>query len=90
MPAQLTRMRGAPSFSATVAKACSPLSALETSHLTAMPPISAATFSARSMPTSKMATLAPFAASARAVASPRPEPPPVTTAICPDGFMHSS
>ena len=34
--------------------------------------------------------LAPFAASARAVASPSPEPPPVTIAIWPDGFMRPS
>ena len=33
--------------------------------------------------TSKIATLAPAAASARAVAAPRPDAPPVTIAACP-------
>src|SRR5690606_23107445 len=89
-PAQLTRMRASPSFAATSSKAALPLSSLDTSHFTAMPPISAATACARSMPMSKRATFAPLAASARAVASPRPEPPPVTIATCPAGFMKAS
>ena len=44
------------------------------------PPISTATASPLSFCKSKIATFTPFAASARAVASPRPEEPPVTTA----------
>ena len=36
---------------------------------------------------SRMPTLAPAAASARAVASPSPDAPPVTIAVCPLMFM---
>ena len=65
------------------------LSALVTSHCSAMPPISPATRRALSRLTSSTATLAPRRASSRAVASPRPEPPPVTSAACPWMFMIS-
>eukprot|EP01034_Spumella_vulgaris_P033642 gene33642-41507_t len=50
---------------------------------TATPPISAATRSALVMLRSSTVTLAPRRASSRAVASPKPEPPPVTNAACP-------
>src|SRR3712207_9392244 len=53
----------------------------------ATPPMSAATFCASSRFTSSTATLAPRRASSRAVASPRPEAPPVTSAACPSIFM---
>src|SRR6185312_4732658 len=48
-----------------------------------MPPISLAFFSPSSSWRSKIATLAPAAASADAVAPPRPDAPPVTMAACP-------
>src|SRR5262249_21355688 len=54
-----------------------------TSQATASPPIAPATPEAAASLTSKSATLAPPAASARAVAAPSPEPPPVTIAACP-------
>src|SRR5476649_241277 len=48
-----------------------------------MPPISLAFFSPSSSCRSKIATLAPAAASAEAVAPPKPDAPPVTMAACP-------
>src|SRR5580700_8852715 len=48
-----------------------------------MPLMSIATSAAAFALTSKIATLAPASASMRAVAAPRPEAPPVTTAACP-------
>ena len=55
------------------------------------PPISAATLRPFSAWRSNIATLAPFAASARALASPRPDAPPVTiAAVCfPNSIPHS-
>jgi hypothetical protein len=80
MPAQLTRMRSWPCASRALAKPASTSSSLVTLTLQKMPPMSLATASPFSSFMSKMATLAPLAASARAVASPRPDAPPVTTA----------
>src|SRR6516165_239107 len=58
-------------------------SASVTSQAIAWPPIRAATSRARLRSTSRQATLAPARASSLAVAAPRPEAPPVTTAACP-------
>jgi hypothetical protein len=80
MPAQLISTREAPCAARALATASSPLFASATSHLMAMPPISAAIFLAFSSLMSSTATFAPALASARAVAAPRPEPPPVTSA----------
>src|SRR6185312_15066181 len=54
-----------------------------------MPPISLAFFSPSSSWTSKIATLAPAAASADAVAPPKPDAPPVTMAACPLTFIET-
>src|SRR5262249_59853350 len=58
-------------------------SELVTSQRTAMPPILSATARAPSRLMSRQATLAPARASISALAAPRPEAPPVTTAACP-------
>ena len=84
VPAQLTRMRSCPTAARDLAKAASTCSSLVTSHgQKTPPPISSSSFSALSFcrSRSKMAILTPCAASARAVASPRPEAPPVITAV---------
>src|SRR5262245_39031098 len=80
MPAQLTRMRSWPCALRAAASAASTLASLVTSHLAKMPPSSLASFSPASALRSSRATFTPLAASARAVAAPRPEAPPVTTA----------
>src|SRR4051794_7671442 len=56
---------------------------------TAASPMSAATFSARSPSMSPTPTLAPSAASRRAVAAPMPDPPPVMTATLPSKRLSS-
>src|SRR5262249_2930491 len=87
MPAQLMRMRAAPCLARASETALAAASASLTSHLTASAPIFAApSFIAFSL-TSRSVTLAPCLASTAAVAAPRPEPPPVTSAACPLGFM---
>src|ERR1700686_2186987 len=63
--------------------AASVLALSATSQWKAMPLTSIATSAAALVLTSRRATLAPAAASMRAVAAPRPEPPPVTGAACP-------
>ena len=63
-----------------VSDAASAEAASATSQITATPPISAATASARLALRSQTATLAPCAASRRAVAAPSPDAPPVTMA----------
>ena len=83
MPAQFTAMPHKPWASLAVCMACSALSALVTSQKTAIPPMSLATASALSICTSNTATLAPWLAKNLAVASPKPEAPPVTTAGTP-------
>jgi hypothetical protein len=80
IPAQLTRIRSCPLASRAFAKPASTLSSEVTLTLQKVPPISPATSCPRASFMSKIATLTPWAASARAVASPRPEAPPVTTA----------
>ena len=80
VPAQFTRMRSCPIAARALAKPASTLSSLVTFTSQNTPPISAATASPFSFCMSKMATFTPLAASARAVAAPRPEAPPVTTA----------
>ena len=80
MPAQFTSTRSWPCASRALAKPAAIDSSLETSTLQKMPPMSLATLSPRSSLRSNRATLAPLAARARAVASPKPEAPPVMTA----------
>src|ERR1700754_4348278 len=77
MPAQFTRMRAVPLAASPFAIAALTSSSLVTSPTRATPFTSAATFSAFSLLWSSTAILAPLAAIARAVAAPRPEPPPV-------------
>jgi hypothetical protein len=78
MPAQFTSTRAGPWAAAALATAASAEAASETSQITATPPISAATVSASVALRSQTATLAPCAASFRAVAAPSPDAPPVT------------
>ena len=80
MPAQFTNTRAGPWAldAATIAASADDASA--TSQTTATPPISAATVSASLALRSQTATLAPCAASLRAVAAPNPDAPPVTMA----------
>ena len=80
VPAQATRIRSWPWAARAFSNAASTCSSEVTSTLQNTPPISPATFSPVVSLKSKMATLTPLAASAREVASPRPEAPPVTTA----------
>src|SRR3712207_4837213 len=80
MPAQLTRMRSMPFAARASASAESMEASSVTSALQKTAPISWATSPPRSAFISRMATFAPLAASMRAVASPRPEAPPVTMA----------
>src|SRR3546814_6126644 len=88
-PAQLMQMRAIPCASRALANAATALSSLVTSHSTASAPISFAVFSASSTLRSNSATLAPASTSLIAVARPRPEAPPVTTAAMPFGSMRS-
>ena len=83
MPAQFTTTRGVPSFSTTAFTPASADAASPTSTLQKIPPSSLAFFSPSSALRSKIATLAPLAASALAVAPPRPDAPPVTMAASP-------
>ena len=80
MPAQFTSTRAGPCALAAAAIAASAEAASETSQVTATPLISAATVSASLALRSNTATLAPCAASFRAVAAPSPDAPPVTIA----------
>ena len=83
MPAQLTKMRAGPCAAAACLIAASADALSATSQATAMPLMLAATSAAPFSLRSKTATLAPLAASARAVAAPSPDAPPVTIAACP-------
>ncbi len=80
VPAQLTRTRSWPWAARALAKPASTSSSEVTLTLQNTPPISLATASPLASFMSKIATLTPWAARARAVASPRPDAPPVTTA----------
>ena len=79
-PAQLTHTRSCPCAARALAKPASTLSSRVTSTWQNRPPNSAAAASPASALRSKTATFAPASARARAVASPRPDAPPVTTA----------
>ena len=81
-PAFDTTMSTPPKRSQVVSKARLTCSGLVTSHLSPRPLIGFATFSAASPSMSRMATAAPSAASALAVAVPM-APAPVTSATCP-------
>src|SRR4051812_38795961 len=89
MPAQLIAMRSGRSFPlASSIAACTEASSV-TSVRTKLvcPPSSSASAFPRSSCTSRIVTAAPLATSARVVASPRPEAPPVTTAATSKFFM---
>src|ERR1700722_8501208 len=77
MPAQFISTRAMPWADSAFAIAALTCSSSVTSATTATPWTSAATFSAFSLLWSSTAIFAPLAAMARAVAAPRPEPPPV-------------
>ena len=80
MPAQLTSTRSWPWAALALAKPASTLASLVTSTAQKTPPISAAIASPAASFRSKIATFTPLSASARAVAAPSPDAPPVTTA----------
>jgi hypothetical protein len=91
MPAQLTVRRSWPWAARALAKAAATSSSEVTSTLQKTPPISLAMASPFSSFMSNRATFAPVAAMARAVPSPRPEAPPVTTAAIElSSFMRKS
>src|SRR5450759_391946 len=77
IPAQFISTRATPCAASALAMPALTCSSLVTSAWTATPFTSAATFSAFSLLWSSTAIFAPLAAMARAVAAPRPEPPPV-------------
>src|SRR6478609_4095026 len=77
MPAQFINTRATPCAASALAIAALICSSLVTSACSATPFTSAATFSAFSLLWSITPILAPLAAMARAVAAPRPDPPPV-------------
>src|SRR5712675_1926983 len=77
IPAQFISTRAMPCAASALAIPALTCSSSVTSAWTATPFTSAATFSAFSLLWSSTAILAPLAAMARAVAAPRPEPPPV-------------
>ena len=86
VPAQLMSTRSGP-FASAFSKAALASASLQTSPITAIPPISFATFSAPSLLRSNTVTFAPRSASSFAVAAPSPEPPPVTKADAPFRFI---
>src|SRR6267378_4253222 len=77
MPAQFISTRAMPWAASALASPALTCSSSVTSAWTATPFTSAATFSAFSLLWSSTAIFAPLATMARAVAAPRPEPPPV-------------
>src|SRR6187402_1060471 len=86
MPALLTRMSTRPSRRSTSSNAAATARALDTSQGTAWvpAPIDEATAPAATASRSRIATRAPWRAKRRAIASPMPEPAPVTTAVLPE------
>jgi hypothetical protein len=80
MPAQLTSTRSCPCAARAFSKPASVLASSVTLTSQNTPPMSFAITSPASALRSNSATLRPLAASARAVAAPRPDAPPVTTA----------
>ena len=90
MPAQLTPARsGSPVATARSTAACTDASSV-TSVRANRPPISSAICLPRFSFRSAMTTVAPAAASTRAVASPRPLAPPETTAEVPLSSMRGA
>ena len=90
MPAQLTPARsGSPVATARSTAACTDASSV-TSVRANWPPISSAICLPRFSFRSAMTTVAPAAASTRAVASPRPLAPPETTAEVPLSSMRGA
>ena len=89
MPAQLTAIRSGRSLPvASAIAACTDASSVTSVRTKVVcPPSSAASACPRSSCRSRMVTAAPLAASARVVASPSPEAPPVTTAATSKFFM---
>ena len=93
MPAMFMSMRAVPWAAAAASSAATRLAESVMSAMSAMsavqarPPMSPATRSALAVLTSITVTRAPRLASSRATASPGPEPPPVTMALCPWMFM---
>src|ERR1700722_15885909 len=87
IPAQLTSTRAGPCAAAAFAIAAPTEASSATSPATARPPRALAASSAAAGLRSKIATFAPLAASASAVARPSPEPPPVTIAATPVSFI---
>ena len=83
IPAQQTEIRSPPSACGGALDRGPTASASVTSAATKAAPISAASSSPRSGLRSAIVTAAPAAASARAVAAPRPEAPPATSAPAP-------
>src|SRR6202008_2284771 len=77
IPAQFINTRATPCAASALAMPALTCSSSVTSPWRATPFTSAATFSAFSLFWSSTAILAPFSAMARAVAAPRPDPPPV-------------
>ena len=77
----ITRIRSVPFTLRTWSNPASTLASSATFTLAKTPPISAATSFPRASFMSKIPTLTPLAAKARAVASPSPDAPPVTTAL---------
>ena len=82
MPAQLIKPINFPIDNASATAACASASCV-TSHLTKAPPISLASACPFATCTSATTTLPPSLASMRAVPSPRPEAPPVTSEAVP-------
>ena len=86
IPAQLTTMRSGPSEAAVSTAACTCAGSV-TSVARNVNPCWAAITSPSEPGRSAMSTVAPAAASAVAVASPRPDAPPVTRATAPATFI---
>ena len=90
MPAMFMTMPAVPWAAAAASSAATRLAESVMSVMSAVqarPPMSPATRSALAVLTSITVTRAPRLASSRATASPSPEPPPVTMALCPWMFM---
>ncbi len=81
VPAQLTRMRSCPWAARAWAKPASTLASSVTSTRQNRPPVSRASACPAVSLRSNRATRTPLAARRRAVAAPRPDAPPVTTAL---------
>src|SRR3954453_2003801 len=87
MPAHETAKRIAPNASTARSTAARTSSSFVTSALKPTPPSSPASACAFSPSRSAIATRAPFSVSSRAVAAPRPDAPPATSAPIPSSSM---